>query len=215
MVLLLEEIYKIKKPQYSQHFNLRVQRGLSWLKKSIELDQELEFKFISLWISFNSIHAHEGAANPEQHCLYQFLEQLCQKDVDQKLSHIVWEKYSQPILSLLDSPYTDQGFWDYRHHKISLQSCQEALAQQKSQLQQTLQERNLSKILFAIFNRLSTLHQQMLQGGTTCHSALNRKQLQDGCRVLAALMPVFIHILLENSAALDSGKPFYPAVQMS
>lgn len=214
-MLLLEEIYKIKKSQYSEHFNLRIQRGLSWFKKSLELGQELEFKFISLWISFHSIYAHEHEIQSDPHDLQQFLEQLCQKDLEHKLHQIVWEKYHQPICALLDSPYTDQGFWDYRHDKISLQSCREALQQQKQKVEQARQEHNMSGILAMIFSHLATLHHQLMQGGTSCHSALNRKQLQHSCRVLEALLPAFICILLENAATLDSGKPFYPVVQVS
>jgi hypothetical protein len=37
---MLEEIYKSKKPQHSDYFNLRIQRGLSWFKKALELDEE-------------------------------------------------------------------------------------------------------------------------------------------------------------------------------
>lgn len=214
-MLMLEEIYKSKKPQHSDYFNLRIQRGLSWFKKALELDQELEFKFISLWISFNSIYAQETEVRQDQQSLHQFLETLCQKDVEQKLQHIVWEKYSQPISALLDSLYTDQGFWDYRHHKVSLESCREALDQQKQKIQKAVQERNLTEILLVIFNRLSTLYHQLMQGGATYQSSFNIKQLQDSCRVLAGLLPTFICILLENAATWDSGKPYYPVVQVS
>ncbi|ATO18643.1 hypothetical protein BS636_02680 [Acinetobacter sp. LoGeW2-3] len=214
-MLMLEEIYKSKKPQHSDYFNLRVQRGISWFKKALELDDELEFKFISLWISFNSIYAQETESRQDQHSLHQFLETLCQKDMEQKLQHIVWEKYSQPISALLNSPYTDQGFWDYRHQKVSLESCRETLAQQKQKIQKAVQDHNLSEMLLVIFNRLSSLHHQITQGGTTYHSSFNMKQLQNSCRVLAGLLPTFICILLENSATWDSGKPHYPVVQVS
>lgn len=33
-VLVLEEVYKSKKIENSEQFNLRIHRGLSWLKKS-------------------------------------------------------------------------------------------------------------------------------------------------------------------------------------
>ena len=67
-----------------------------------------------------------------------------------KTSAYCLEKYSQPISALLNSPYSDQGFWDYRHHKVSLESCREALDQQKQKIQKAVQERNLSEILLVI-----------------------------------------------------------------
>ena len=55
----------------------------------------------------------------------------------------------------------------------------------------------------------------MILGGMTYNSAVNRKQLQDACTLLAALLPVFIYVFLENSHSLDLVQPFYPMVQVS
>ena len=214
-MLLLEEIYKSHKAQNSAHFNLRIHRGLGWFKKSLDLDQDLDFKFISLWISFQAIYADERYLVQDQSKLQQFLETLCQKDLDQKINHILWEKYSQPICSLLANPYVEQSFWDYRHQKISLESCQVDLETQKQNIENALKERNSVEILAGIFQRLSTLHHQIMQGGATYHSSLNYKSLEESCRILAALLPVFICILLENSQTLDLNKPYYPAAQVS
>ena len=54
-----------------------------------------------------------------------------------------------------------------------------------------------------------------MNGGATYNSSVNRKQLKDACIILIALIPAFIHILLENSQRLDLGQPFYPVVQVS
>jgi hypothetical protein len=39
-MLLLEEIFKTKKIQQSDEFNLRIHRGLSWLKQALLLDHD-------------------------------------------------------------------------------------------------------------------------------------------------------------------------------
>ena len=214
-MLLLEEIYKSYKAQNSAHFNLRIHRGVGWFKKSLELDRDLDFKFISLWISFQSIYAEEGDLIQGQDKLYQFLEILCQNDTEQKIGHIVWEKYSQPIHSLLDSSYLNQSFWDYRNQKISLENCQAVLENQKQQIQNALQEKNSVEVLKLLFHRLYTLHHQLMHGGMTYQSSLNHKSFEESCRILAALLPVFICILLENAKTLDLNKPYYPAAQVS
>src|SRR5690606_35911567 len=145
----------------------------------------------------------------------QFLEILCQNDLDQKINHIVWEKYSQPIHSLLANPYMEQSCWDYRHQKISLECCNAELETQKKIIQHALKERKYVDILVGVFRCLYTLHHQLVQGGITDHSSLNHKLLEESCRILAALLPVFIRILLENSVALDFHTHFYPAGQVS
>lgn len=214
-MLLLEEIYKSNKAQNSAHFNLRIHRGLGWFKKAIDLDQDLDFKFISLWISFHSLYADDADMNQHPGQLQQFFKKLCQKDLDHKIDKMIWDKYSQPMQALLDNSSLEQSFWDYRNQKISLESCQEVLQAQKQKVQDALQSRNSVEILSVLFRRLYTLHHQLMHGGAAYHSSLNHKSLQDSCRILGALLPVFICILLENSAALDLGKPFYPAAQVS
>lgn len=82
-------------------------------------------------------------------------------------------------------------------------------------MHQALQSKDTVDLLFVIFNRLYTLRNQLMHGGATYKSSLNRKQLQDACHILVALLPAFIHILLEHSKDLDLGKPFYPVVQVS
>lgn len=41
---------------YPENFRLRIHRALSWLKKA-ENSEDLDTKFISLWISFNAAYA--------------------------------------------------------------------------------------------------------------------------------------------------------------
>lgn len=58
-MLVLEEIYKGQKSQYSQPFNLRFQRALSWLKKSTDLDADPDFKLMSLCVAFQALYAED------------------------------------------------------------------------------------------------------------------------------------------------------------
>lgn len=214
-MMLLEEIFKSKKAEHSDYFNLRIHRGLSWLKKSVELDSDLDLKFMSLWISFNAIYAQDAGLNQDKQSLRQFLYLICQKDQDHKIYHILWDKFSQPIRLLLENPYVYQGFWDYQNQKISQRSWKEDFDQEKKKVHKALQEKSSVDILFVVFNRLYTLRNQMIHGGATYNSSINRRQLQDACNILVALLPIFMLVLLENAKTLDLGKPFYPVVQVS
>lgn len=214
-MMLLEEIFKSKKGEHSDYFNLRIHRGLSWLKKSVELDSDLDLKFMSLWISFNAIYAQDAGLNQDKQSLRQFLYLICQKDQEHKIYHILWDKFSQPIRLLLENPYVYQGFWDYQNQKISQRSWKEDFDQEKKKVHKALQEKSSVDILFVVFNRLYTLRNQMIHGGATYNSSVNRRQLQDACNILVALLPIFMLVLLENAKTLDLGKPFYPVVQVS
>lgn len=127
----------------------------------------------------------------------------------------MWDKFSQPIRLLLENPYVYQGFWDYQNQKISQRSWKEDFDQEKKKVHKALQEKSSVDILFVVFNRLYTLRNQMIHGGATYNSSVNRRQLQDACNILVALLPIFMLVLLENAKTLDLGKPFYPVVQVS
>ncbi|AYO56242.1 HEPN domain-containing protein [Acinetobacter wuhouensis] len=214
-MFVLEEIYKSKKVENSEQFNLRIQRGLSWFKKAVQLDDDLDLKFISLWIGFNAVYAQELMNPSDPQGFEQFLGKVCQFDQQQKIYHLIWDKLNQSVRVLLVNPYVFQSFWDFQNKKISQTDWKGCFDLEKRRVHQALQSKDTVDLLFVIFNRLYTLRNQLMHGGATYKSSLNRKQLQDACHILVALLPAFIHILLEHSKDLDLGKPFYPVVQVS
>ena len=117
-MLLLEEIFKTKKIQQSDEFNLRIHRGLSWLKQAFLLDHDPDLQFISLWISFNAIYAQDLGQSQDKQSLRQFLHLICQHDVDHRIYSILWDKFSQPIRMLLDNQYTYQGIGTIKIRKL-------------------------------------------------------------------------------------------------
>ena len=133
-MLLLEEIFKTKKIQQSDEFNLRIHRGLSWLKQAFLLDHDPDLQFISLWISFNAIYAQDLGQSQDKQSLRQFLHLICQHDVDHRIYSILWDKFSQAIRMLLDNQYTYQGYWDYQNKKIGLEVCKAQLEQEKKKV---------------------------------------------------------------------------------
>ena len=214
-MLVLEEIYRSRKNEYSTSFNLRIQRSLSWFKKALVLHDDLDMQFIMEWVAFNALYAREQAANQQQQTLRLFLSSMYHKDADQKIFRILWEKKQPTIRLLLSNPYLDQSFWDWRNQKISEETWRSAFDTEQQQLQQILQNHDSVSLLVSLFSRLATLHQQLSQGGATYNSALNRKQLANACSVLSVLVPSFIQILLENVENIEFSKPFYPVVQVS
>ena len=63
-MMILEEIFRHNKSQNSEGFNLRIHRGLSWLKKAIYITDDLDLQFMSLMIAFNAIYAEEIEDKP-------------------------------------------------------------------------------------------------------------------------------------------------------
>ena len=66
--------------------------------------------------------------------------------------------------------------------------------------------------LGVVFNRLYTLRNQMMHGGATWNSSVNRHQLRDGTNLLGKLVPIIISLMLENPRTLW-GDACYPVVK--
>lgn len=214
-MMLLEEIYKTTKAQRSEYFNLRVQRSLSWLRKAVELQADYDFQFLSLWIGLNALYVQENEDSLDQQALTQFLHLILSKDQEKRISQILLGRYEITLHALLDNQYLTQQYWDYQHNKISQSNCREILKQQKIEAQQALGQQDILKMLSEVFKRFTILRQQILQGGVSYASALSRKQMQESCSLFSALLNTFIYILLEHAAVMDSGKAYYPVVQVN
>ncbi|WP_273777452.1 hypothetical protein [Acinetobacter sp. GSS19] len=213
-MLVLEMVFRSQKAQHSEYFNLRMQRTLSWFKQALQLDaRQLDLKFISLWVAFKAMCARETDA--EETTLQPFLDQMFQHDAPHRIEYMIWSRFPQAIRFLLQSPYAFQSYWDYQNQKISKLAWQQAFERDQQQWQQAWQEQDALHILHRLFHCLQTLGQQLLQGGSSYHSSVNRTQLSEACSVLSGLLSGFMFILLENAQALDQPQPFYPVVQFS
>lgn len=213
-MLVVEIVFRNQKAQHSEHFNLRMHRSLSWFKQALQLDQEqLDLKFVSLWVAFKAIYARDTALD---HNTFQaFLRQLFQHGVPRRIDYMLWYKLPRAIRVLLETPYTFQSYWDYQNQKIDQMEWKEAFEQNQQQWQQAWQDKDSVQILCAVFQRLQTLGQQLLQGGSSYQSGMNRKQLSEACLVLSTMLSTFMFVLLENAQDLDCAEPFYPMVQYS
>ena len=72
--------------------------------------------------------------------------------------------------------------------------------------------RNTVLVLRLVFDRLYVLRNQLVHGGSTWNSRVNRDQMRDGAAILAFLMPVFVDVMMDNPHE-DWGRPFYPVVE--
>lgn len=140
-----------------------------------------------------------------------FIHKICQLDKKKQLYTLTWQTYSQSIRVMLDNPYIFQPFWDYQNGKISATAWQEDFTKANKKALNALKNEDTATILMVIFDRLYTLRNQIVHGGATYQSSLNREQLSDGCQILQAILPVVVEIVLDN-AEVDWGNPFYPVV---
>lgn len=210
---LLEQ-FKHSKSQHSDELNLRLHRALSWLEKAENSQEDMDIQFITLWISFNAIYAKEFAKEraADRETFNQFIAEICRLDKQKAIYKIIWQRFPQNIRVMLDNHYVFQPFWDFQNGKITEKAWREDFNKANKKAFTALVTQDTHDILLVIFDRLYTLRNQLVHGGATYESQINRSQLKDGCQILLALIPAIIEIVLNNSNN-DWGKPFYPVVK--
>ncbi|ELE9461117.1 hypothetical protein RBV54_004858 [Salmonella enterica] len=193
--------------------NLRVHRALSWLQRA-EMAEDDDGRFIFLWIAFNAAYATEiddGYRLSEQASFRSFLEKLCGLDENKQTEELIWQEFSGGIRILLDTPFVLQSFWDYHSGKISGTQWKERLKHDKKVASMALASSDTPQLLGVVFNRLYNLRNQLIHGGATWNSSVNRKQLKDCASLLGKLVPVIIALMMSHPDTLW-GSACYPVV---
>lgn len=209
----LTEKFNGSKKDRPDPLNLRLHRALSWLEKAEQSSDDPDIQFITLWISFNAIYAKEIAneRTPDRVGFNDFIHHICRLDDDGTLYDIIWQRFSHSIRVMLNNQYVFQPFWDYHNGKISEKAWQEDFQAANKKAFNALKEQDTDRIMLVIFARLYTLRNQIVHGGATYASQVNRQQVKDGCQILLAIIPAIIQIVMQHPDEAW-GKPFYPVI---
>lgn len=96
----LESRFNLIKDEIPTAVNLRAYRCLSWLKKAKASEEDLDVRFISLWIAFNAIYAKDLTfVESDKSAFRQFLHLINLRAGDE-LYRLTWEKYPEEYSGL-------------------------------------------------------------------------------------------------------------------
>lgn len=214
------ESLKAKQRQLREGFpeglGLRVHRALSWLARA---EQEAargdrDGEFIFLWIAFNAAYAGEqgeGDQPTERSAYMDYFRSLIRVDSRWVIHDALWQRFSGPIRSLLDNRYIFAPFWRAQNADSASQDWQRGFEASKRAAYTALGRTDVQALLEIVFDRLYVLRNQIIHGGATWSSSVNRDQIVDGARIMGFLVPVFIDLMMDNPG-LDWGRPYYPVV---
>lgn len=195
----LKEKQRLKRDGFSESLSLRVHRALSWLKRA-ELCEDDDGCFIFLWIAFNAAYANDTGDHriDESKRHKEFLKRITELDSDNLLQDILWKKYSDAIRVLLNNQYVYQPFWNY-HNKIEgYDNWEQTFAGAMKKSTSAIMSKDNATVLQIVFSRLYTLRNQMMHGGATWNSSVNRQQIKDAKNILESIVPTVIHIMMQN-----------------
>ena len=196
----------------SDEFKIRIHRAISWLSCAEKQSNDADIKFLSLWIGFNSCYGMdltEKYQKTEREKFRKFIATLVKNDHEGRIAKLIWNKFSGPIQMLINNAYVFKTFWDY--HRGEASEWEFAHRKSITEASKYLSNNNTEGLLEIILDRLYVLRNQVMHGGATYKSKVNRSQIVDGTRILEALIPIVIDIMLQNQDE-DWGRILYPPI---
>ncbi len=196
----------------SENERIRIHRAISWLKCAEEQKDNPDLKFISLWIAFNSCYAdselHDVSLTERQR-FNDFISKLVKHDQEELIFELLWNKFTGPIRLLIDNKYAFKPFWDAQdNYEIDWLG---KFNQSKIDSGNYLAYQKVDKLLEVVLDRLYTVRNQLLHGGATYQSKVNRSQVKDASQILEFLIPIVIDLMITNIDE-DWGGINYPVV---
>jgi hypothetical protein len=211
----LKAYFDDHKEEMKQEDRLRVHRALSWFGRAEQSGDDFDAGFIFYWITFNSIYAQEKDYSDiatEKSTFIDFFGKIVDHDTDNTIYGAIWEKFSQSIRMLLNNRYVFQPFWHFHNGVEGYENWEERFQKSIEKANHCLASKDTKTMLSLVFDRLYVLRNQMMHGGATWNSSVNRQQIQDGYRILKFMLPKFIEIIIDNKSE-DWGQPIYPVVK--
>ncbi len=198
--------------RYSEAQRVRLHRAVSWLTRAEAEDADTDAQFVFLWIAFNAAYAKEiGFNETERDRLAQFVQTLVSVDSGKKLHEVLFKQFPGPIRTLLDNQFVFEPFWKGLREHDSTERWKEKFVSSKKAAIASILAGDTPKVLSIVFDRLYVLRNQLVHGGATWNSTVNRAQLKDGTAIMMAITPILIGLMLDHSE-LDLGEIMYPVV---
>ena len=200
---------------FSEPVGLRIHRCLSWLGRSEQTGDDYDASFIFLWISFNAAYAEkilDDVTNGQRVYFEDYFKNLINLDNDNRIYDVVWDQFPQSIRVFLNNKFVFQPFWKHQNNTEGYDDWEERFEASKRRFNLALMHEDTKVVLSMLFDRLYVLRNQIIHGGATWNSSVNRDQVKDGSRILRALVPVFVDIMMENHNS-NWGSPYYPVVK--
>jgi hypothetical protein len=178
----LKQRHRNERESYHPSLNLRVHRALSWLDRAEHCGKDLDARFIFLWISFNAAYGSQLSAegtSPKNRVLKDFLSRLLRLDEGKLIEAMLWDKYPGPIRLLLQNPYVFPAFWKSQNGTLEPDAWEPLFRKAKRQAEQALGKQATLTLLSILLPRIYMLRNQLVHGGATWQSRVNRDQVRD------------------------------------
>jgi hypothetical protein len=194
-------------------FRVRCHRAISWLRRAEAESEDPDAAFLFLWVGLNAAYAWDfGHEERERDQLRRFFERLVALDRRSRLQALFFEKYSGPVRTLIDNRFVFEPFWRALREHDASGAWETAFSAAKSLALRALMDKQTALLAGIVIDRLYVLRNQLVHGGATHGSMVNRQQVKDGVALLGSLLPLVIDLMLD-APNQDFGPIAYPVIQ--
>jgi hypothetical protein len=193
-------------------WRVRLHRAISWLARAEQETDDADARYVFLWIALNAAYAREfGRDETERERASRFLAHLVEIDSSRRIHDALFRQFSGPIRTLLDNHFVFEPFWTALRDHDSSNRWETAFASSRKVALDAIMRGNTATLLSIVFDRLYVLRNQLVHGGATWNSKVNRNQIRDGAAILSTLVPIVIDLMLDHPEQ-DFGEVLYPVV---
>ena len=208
----LKDRHRQIREQEPDALRLRIHRALSWLIRSEQEESDPDLRFVLQWIAMNAAYAREfGREETERTRAKAFLDTLVTLDTQKRLHQALFQQFTGPIRTLIDNKFTFEPFWTAMRTHDASNRWEEGFANSKKAAFAAVMQGDTTKVLGIVFDRLYVLRNQLVHGGATWNSQVNRAQLTDAVAILGTLVPLIISVMMDHPEQ-DYGDALYPVV---
>lgn len=209
---MLKIWFKSMNQDFPDEFNIRMHRAIQWYKRAEKEADDYDAQFIFLWISFNAAYAELfGVQNSERVNLKNFFTKVIAIDEDEKLHQLLFKEFTGVIRNLIQNQYVYEPFWRAMREHDSSESWKWSFESSKKAAMDSLFKHETVNVLTVIFDRLYILRNQLVHGGSTWNSKVNRQQVKDGADFMDKFVPLIIQLMVLSSEE-DWGELTYPVL---
>jgi hypothetical protein len=167
-----------------------------------------------LLIAFNAAYAIDShdPDMTEKRSFKTFLRTLMKLDQSGRLGHLVWQEFTSSIRLLLRNQFVFADFWRHHNGLLTAAEWERRFKSSRRAAELALAGGDTLQVLSIVLARLYVLRNQLLHGGATWNSDVNRAQVRDCANLLNKLVPIVIEIMMDHPKH-DWGAATYPVVK--
>ena len=209
--MTFEELDRIRFEKYGPFSEraIRPHRAISWGKAAEKAEGEDE-QFIFYWIALNAAYNDaDSFAETERIKRRNFFNKISELDIDNRIKKALISIPNQ-LRVFVDNKYLYDEDWKTQKGDTS----EENFEKHKTMVMQKIYSGLMAKedeieVLDYLFTLMAVLRNQLFHGLATYQSRANREQLGAGVKILKAIMPIIIELVLVNDD-VDWGRVSYP-----